>query len=47
MKAGDKVKAGDSLMVMIAMKMEVSEIMSPVTSSLWKPSGIIVPYVVS
>lgn len=26
MKAGDKVKAGDSLMVMIAMKMEVSEI---------------------
>lgn len=30
MKAGDKVKAGDSLMVMISMKMEVSEIMSSV-----------------
>lgn len=27
MKAGDRVKTGDSLMVMIAMKMEVSEIM--------------------
>lgn len=27
MKAGDRVKAGDPLVVMIAMKMEVSEIM--------------------
>ena len=49
MKVGDKVKAGDSLMVMIAMKMEVMKSQVHLSIKLWELSDLIVflPYFVS
>lgn len=39
MKAGDRVKAGDSLMVMIAMKMEVRKVASSAAKSTLGTAG--------